>query len=185
MRRWRLHFIVVGLLLLGACGEAEDERPTCGYVAGLCSGDDTCIEGRCEEAFPREYDLKIRGLLTRNERAAGVPWDEDETLADPIIRVYHGAKRLCQAQATPNSNELSVVQSCAMSAAAPGEELLIEVWDDDGVDYELMFSCRAAVNHEQLRKRALECATQIGVVYLGIKPRGERPDYSPIRPPWD
>lgn len=181
MSSWRWGVMMASFFLLGACGEVqEDERASCGYFIGGCSGEDTCIQGRCEPAFPRDYTLRIRGLRTRHEREDGLAWDEDQTLADPIIRVYQGEKRLCQATGLPDSDELREVQTCLLSTVAPDEELLIEVWDDDGVDYELMFSCRVAFALEYVHKRELNCATTKGIVYVGIKPIGERSNYSPF-----
>lgn len=146
-----------------------DDDPLGG--ADLCTGDQLCFGGRCEDALPGRYEIAISGA-TLFERSFE-PWDDDGTAPDVRVELWvdgHLEERSTVAiDRTSIAFDPPLAREVTLGLASA---IRIDVLEDDHSWGDLAFRCELdPVHAAALRNRQLGCSSSIGSVLATIDRR--------------
>ncbi len=80
------------------------------------------------------WRLEIESAQVPPRQRSGLPWDDDGTGPDPMVRIYRAGHELWQSATVHNSTHPTFDATLPHNVWLPSDApLRIELWDDDGV----------------------------------------------------
>ncbi len=134
-----------------------------------CTGETICVSGRCENAFPRVYQVVSVGVTVPTTNPTnGQAWD-----------IGGGAPDLFLGDSTGVPITAAVQDQFSASFAGPfeisliaGGSMRIDVWDEDATVDDHVLACQAnPITAELLRGRAFSCARNGMMLTSTIRPK--------------
>lgn len=149
------------ILLLAACEPIDDDRlDTC---SPTCSGDTLCIEGLCEPAFPRSYQLTLE-VAMGSEDPDGECWDDPLCgEPDPIAIVTIDGREVGRTPEADDTFSHRWIDDPIVVRLETDSVLTLEVIDSDVDLDDLATRCQLSpVTAEMLRTGELSCSVGFG-----------------------
>lgn len=163
---------------IGCGGESEapltgDPGDDDGLACSLCTGESVCVENRCEDAFPRFYQIEISSVTIPNTKPDGSCWDEPNCGApDPEIDIQLNGEGVGDLDAGDDKFTASFTDAIELQIIA-GSRLTIELQDDDALTDETVFTCEfSPLTAERIRDGDISCVSDRGRIEAIITTRG-------------
>ena len=135
--------------------DTMERRCSAGDVNG-CSGEQVCVGGSCEDAFPRWYNITLRSALVPSDNR-GMGWDVLGGLPDPMAFLIQngevvGSTPTASDTVTPFWNEDFIIE---MNAFDQLEVVVVDV--DVAVDDDITSCDYGVLSAAQIRGGDLSC----------------------------
>jgi hypothetical protein len=123
-----------------------------------CSGDNVCISGSCQPAFPQFYTITITSVHFAERDLNGNCWDDPGCGApDPEIEIKLNDVQVEELDLDDDNFDLTLNETVEVYLVG-NSTLEIELQDDDVVDDQEILECRfAPLNAENIRNADLSC----------------------------
>lgn len=168
--------VVAGVLAFGlsagGCGADTNDDPPGGCIETIdaCAGEQVCVAGRCEAAFPRVYTLRITNVtFPAMKPPDNECWDLPCSAPDPFFSVNLNDQEVGRTNAVQDQNAVSFTGAFDLSLIA-GSKLLVGLFDEDIAEHDLIGACRVdPVSPDPLRGRLLSCMALNGAFSMQFR----------------
>lgn len=169
----RVLFLGLVSLVGFGCGSAEnsdDQDPGCNETLDLCTGEQICVDGTCEAAFPRVYTLRVEMVqYPPMDPAANDCWDTPCSPPDPFFAVEVNGQDVGRTEAVQDQNAVVVTATFDVSLIA-GATLIAGLIDEDIAEDDVIGACRLnPVTPELLRGRVMSCTASGGAFSMRFR----------------
>ncbi len=122
-----------------------------------------CIDDRCEDAFPRFYQIEISSVTIPQGKLDGSCWDEPSCGApDPEIEIQLNGDTVGELEASDDMFTASFADAIELQLIA-GSRLRLQLEDEDTVRDEEVFACNFdPLTAERIRDGDLSCISDSG-----------------------
>ncbi|MCB9529147.1 MAG: hypothetical protein H6701_12335 [Myxococcales bacterium] len=150
-------------------GEGEGEGgcfvegfdPGYAYAFDTCTGRDLCVDGFCEPAFSRRYEIFVLAVEVPDRKSNGDCWDGACGAPDPFTNTYLDDEFV---GGTPTRSDRFNAEWSATGSGFVGEgtvfagsTLRIDAYDEDIAADDDIATCTVELDIDTLRRRSIIC----------------------------
>lgn len=140
----------------GECSESSDD----------CRGDTICLDGYCEAAFPRSYDLSIDEVSLPSRDPDGNCWDVPCGPPDPYVAVRLDDRDVGVTDEASDTSQASWSEIFPIALNA-SSRLQLQLYDADIDNDDLALECSSVpIDTTLLRSRLVVCGDRGRGSYL-------------------
>lgn len=162
--------VLAWALAVVACGGGGGGGGDCSEGADSCGGDTICVDGRCEGAFGRVYEIRDIAVQVSTTNASGEAWDALGGAPDLFVQVIVDGSVVATTGVANDSFSASFGGPFRATLLA-GSSLILQVVDEDVADHDSVFACQAIpVGADLLRSRSVQCSAGGTTVRFEIDP---------------
>lgn len=130
-------------------------------LGDTCTGMQICIaDGQCADAFGTTYTVTVEGASLASTTPSGGDWDPFGGSPDPYVSILLNSSPLGKTASASDTYDVAWTTANVFEASLNSDDTItIELWEEDGINDDLGFTCDLPVDAILLRSRVLECAS--------------------------